>query len=144
MLGLKLNHVSKRGHSIYLRLTSLSLGQAYMIGTVALKLSWTIWISHMNPLRDDDIITTRKSKTKPCTYFMGYTAVEIQNLAMLHTQYLAKMSSFSLNCHHWLHWKLSFWQLSVQSTMTISSKWRHFRFSAGTRHQSAWYRVCME
>ena len=40
------------------------------------------------------------------------------------------MSSFWWNFHHWLHWKLSFWQLSVQPVMKISSKWRHFRFSA--------------
>ena len=40
-----------------------------------------------------------------------------------------KMSSFWWNFHHWLHWKLSFWQLSVQPAMKISSKWRHFRFS---------------
>ena len=39
------------------------------------------------------------------------------------------MSSFWRNFHHWLHWKLSFWQLSVQPALKISSKWRHFRFS---------------
>ena len=39
-----------------------------------------------------------------------------------------KMSSFWRNFHHWLHWKLSFWQLPVQPVMIISSKWRHFRF----------------
>ena len=37
--------------------------------------------------------------------------------------------SFWRNFHHWLHWKLSFWQLSVRPVMKISSKWRHFRFS---------------
>ena len=31
------------------------------------------------------------------------------------------------NFHHWLHRKLSFWQLSVQPVMEISSNWRHFR-----------------
>ena len=40
------------------------------------------------------------------------------------------MSSFWWNFHHWLHWKLSKWQLPVQPVMKISSKWRHFRFSA--------------
>ena len=40
-----------------------------------------------------------------------------------------KMSSFWWNLHHWLHWKLSKWQLSVQPVMKISSKWQHFRFS---------------
>ena len=40
-----------------------------------------------------------------------------------------KMLSFWRNFHHWLHWKLSFWQLPVQPMMSISSKWRHIRFS---------------
>ena len=40
-----------------------------------------------------------------------------------------EMSSFWWNYHHWQHWKLSKWQLPVQSVMKISSKWRHFRFS---------------
>ena len=43
-----------------------------------------------------------------------------------------EMSSFWWNFHHWLHWKLSKWQLSVQPVMKISSKWRHFRFSEVT------------
>ena len=37
--------------------------------------------------------------------------------------------SFWRNFHQWLHWKLSFWQLSVQPVMRISSKLWHFRFS---------------
>ena len=41
-----------------------------------------------------------------------------------------EMSSFLWNFHHWLHWKLSKWQLSVQTMMKISSKWRHFQFNA--------------
>ena len=40
-----------------------------------------------------------------------------------------KMSSFWWNFHHWLHRKLSKWQLSVQPVTKISSKWWHFRFS---------------
>ena len=40
-----------------------------------------------------------------------------------------EMSSFWWNFHHWLHWKLSKWQLPVQPMMKISSKWWHFRFS---------------
>ena len=47
-----------------------------------------------------------------------------------------KMSSFWRNFNHWLHWKLSFWQLPVQPVMKISSKWRHFRFSE-REHQSS-------
>ena len=42
-----------------------------------------------------------------------------------------KMSSFWRYFHHWLHWKLSFWQLPVQPVMKISSKW-NFRFSDPT------------
>ena len=45
-----------------------------------------------------------------------------------------KMSSFWRNFHHWLHWKLSFWQLPVQPVMNISSKWRLFRFSEYHSH----------
>ena len=40
-----------------------------------------------------------------------------------------EMLSFWWNFNHWLHRKLSFRQLSVQSMMKISSKWRHFCFS---------------
>ena len=39
------------------------------------------------------------------------------------------MLSFWWNFNHWLHRKLSFWQLSVQPVIKISSKWRHFCFS---------------
>ena len=38
-----------------------------------------------------------------------------------------EMLSFWRNFHHWLHRKLSKWQLSVRPVMKISSK-RHFRF----------------
>ena len=47
--------------------------------------------------------------------------------AMMYTE--TEMSSFWWNFHHWLHWKLSKWQLPVQPVIKISSKWRHFRFS---------------
>ena len=40
-----------------------------------------------------------------------------------------EMLLFWWHFHHWLHWKLSFWQLPVQPVMKISSKWQHFRFS---------------
>ena len=49
--------------------------------------------------------------------------------APLWTNTETKMSSFWWKFHHWLHRKLSFWQLSVQPVMKISSKWWHFRFS---------------
>ena len=41
------------------------------------------------------------------------------------------------NVHHWLHWKLSFWQLSVQPMINISSKW-HFGRSCDGRNT-----ICM-
>ena len=50
-----------------------------------------------------------------------------QTIAWTSTE--TKMSSFWWNFHHWLHWKLSKWQLPVQPVIKISSKWRHFRFS---------------
>ena len=37
-----------------------------------------------------------------------------------------RMLPFWQNFHYWLHWKLSFWQFSVQK---ISSKWRNFHFN---------------
>ena len=46
------------------------------------------------------------------------------------------MSSFWWHFHHWLHWKLSFWQLPVQLVMKISSKWQHFRFSDWCKYGS--------
>ena len=43
------------------------------------------------------------------------------------------MLSFWWKFHHWLHWKLSIWQLSVQPMMKISSKWRYFRVSVADK-----------
>ena len=42
---------------------------------------------------------------------------------------VTEMLSFWWNFHHWLHRKLSKWQLPVQPVMKISSKWQHFHFS---------------
>ena len=53
------------------------------------------------------------------------------------------MSSFWWNFHHWLHWKLSFWQLPVQPVMNISSKWRLFRFSERLWSNSNLYSVML-
>ena len=47
-------------------------------------------------------------------YLMGFTESE--------------MSPFWRNFHHWLQWKLSFWQHPVQLVTEISSKW-HFHFN---------------
>ena len=57
-------------------------------------------------------------------------AVCVSESIQHHTE--TKMSSFWRNFHHWLHWKLSFWQLPVQPVMNISSKWRLFRFSVSS------------
>ena len=45
-----------------------------------------------------------------------------------------EMSSFWRNFNHWLHRKLSKWQLSVQSVIKISSKWQHFRFCVSPKY----------
>ena len=58
-----------------------------------------------------------------------YSAIQGQGITETITE--TEMSSFWWNFHHWLHWKLSKWQLPVQPVMKISSKWRHFRFSDG-------------
>ena len=47
------------------------------------------------------------------------------------------MSSFWRNFHHWQHWKLSFWQLSLQPALKTSSKWQHLHFSF-----SQWKNLC--
>ena len=51
----------------------------------------------------------------------------------------AEMSSFWRYFHHWLHRKLSFWQLPLQPVVKISSKW-HFRFRASS---VAWLHWCI-
>ena len=51
-----------------------------------------------------------------------------------HTDTETEMLSFWWNFNHWLHRKLSFWQLSVQPVIKISSKWRHFCFSGYDRY----------
>ena len=60
-----------------------------------------------------------------------------------------KMGSFCWNFHHWLHWKLSKWQLPVQPVMKISTKWPHFYFSIlpiilGMYSISRWVALCNE
>ena len=40
-----------------------------------------------------------------------------------------KCPHFWQNFHHWLHWKMPKWQLSVQPVMKISAKWQHYHFS---------------
>ena len=42
----------------------------------------------------------------------------------LHTE--TEIFSFWWNFDHWLHCKLSFWQLSMQPSVQISLKWRYF------------------
>ena len=55
-----------------------------------------------------------------------YGCIDV-HLALQNLNTEMKMS-FWRNFHQWLPWKLSFWQLSVQSLTKISSKWWHFRF----------------
>ena len=64
------------------------------------------------------------SQTSVC-----YMARSIPNYNNVSLSTETEMSSFWRNFHHWLHRKLSKWQLSVQSVIKISSKWQHFRFS---------------
>ena len=59
------------------------------------------------------------------SFFCQYTILSV------HAE--TEMLSFWWNFHQWLHWKLSFWQLSVQTVMKISSKWWHFHFSSWPR-----------
>ena len=52
------------------------------------------------------------------------------------------MLSFWWNFRHWLHWKLSIWQLSVQPETKISSKLPRFRFSVWRRQNPVPPIVC--
>ena len=63
-------------------------------------------------------------------YWTRYEREKAKTLFRLYTE--TEKSSFWWNVHHWLHWKLSKWQLPVQPVMKISSKWRHFCFSVCT------------
>ena len=71
----------------------------------------------------------------PTAVFLIYHIMPYNNVFLIRRQARmmsyteTEMSSFWRNFRHWLHWKLSFWQLSVQPVMKISSKWWHFRFS---------------
>ena len=47
-----------------------------------------------------------------------------------------KISSFWRNFKHWLLWKFSFWQLSVQPMIKISSKWSYFGFSVALERRA--------
>ena len=66
-------------------------------------------------------------KIKVISFTAGYVIGYVPVIMVAYTE--TKMSSFWRNFNHWLHWKLSFWQLPVQPVMKISSKWRYFRFS---------------
>ena len=51
-----------------------------------------------------------------------------------------EMLAFWWHFRHWLHWKLSFRQLSMQTVTKISSKWWHFCFSV-RRIRYPWFFV---
>ena len=53
-------------------------------------------------------------------------------LVLSHHATLKWRCHFWSNFHHWLHWKLSCWQLPVQPVMRISSKCWHFHFNVYT------------
>ena len=75
-----------------------------------------------------------------CIYMYIYCMyISISSHISIHVS----IHKFWWNFHHWLHWKLSKWQLPVQPVIKISSKWRHFRFSVSLKKlcsRSALYR----
>ena len=95
---------------------------------IALKFMPTWVKSTMSSVNRGHAITW--TKKYPCSLLLKHVP-KTQLVKWFCLGYITetKMSSFWWNFHHWLHWKLSFWQLSVQPVMKISSKWRHFRFS---------------
>ena len=76
--------------------------------------------------------------TQECTA-LSVKALQIHIAGLLRTE--TEMSSFWWKFRHWLHRKLSKWQLPVQPVMKISSKWRHFRFSVCLKYFDIWART---
>ena len=87
------------------------LGSTYTLSCMVFSNHIAYWPREIVTLSSDSIAYCKSSNKS----LLNYTETE--------------MSSFWWNFHHWLHWKLSKWQLPVQPVMKISSKWRHFRFS---------------
>ena len=79
------------------------------------------WVSGCNYISNNHLIITNLGK------------VWHKNLLKSHyTKYTEiKMSPFWWNLYHWLHLKLSIWQLQpkLQPVIKISSKWQYFHFN---------------
>ena len=58
-------------------------------------------------------------------------------------EFLEILRNVLRNFLHWLHWKLPFWQLSMQPALKISSKWRHCRFSVDRNDWPLYQETCI-
>ena len=117
--GIKSNHASKTGPGRHQAIIWTN-DRTLLIGPLRTNFS--------EILIDIDIFLFKKCIWK-CRQENDGHLVSASNVLTQLSYTETKMSSFWRNFNHWLHWKLSFWQLPVQPVMKISSKWRHFRFS---------------
>ena len=99
---------------------------------------WNVWevlsivlsVSlHIRERSWDDWFFTHNLNLQRNSFWCNSIHYLIAKFYTCHNSTETKMSSLWRNFHHWLHWKLSFWQLPVQPVMNISSKWRLFCFS---------------
>ena len=82
-----------------------------------------LWVSYCPRKRTICVLTQVRALTRAISGYHTVSAIRHGSGSSSYTK--TKMSSFWRNFNHWLHWKLSFWQLPVQPVMKISSKWRH-------------------
>ena len=100
---------------------------------------WKLWLSSS---------CSNRSCWKPMQYHVeSWTRCELFIFYLLNIKllYISKWNILIVEterwscwriCYHWLHWKLSFWQLPVQPVITNASTWRLFRFSI---HAHMWW-----
>ena len=102
---------------------------------LSLDLSDTgIWLYSLTQATDNLQLTWEKNIRRETENRGAATKFARTDCSVIHTPRKItfserEMLAFWRNFYHWLHWKLSFWQLPVQPVMKISSKWRHSHFS---------------
>ena len=98
-------------------------------------LSYVIYIDdqvHMYSLYQCILLTNRASWKDKCTCIVySVFGIDISGIKIL--TYVKPIhwnrNVILMNFCHWLHWKLSFWQLSVWPVTRILVKWWHFHYS---------------
>ena len=91
--------------------------------------AYILWLRYHNTLRN--VALSHLSWDCVIDFVISVCVWHTTNVNILSIGSNTKMekSSFWWNFRHWLHRKLSKWQLPVQPVMKISWKWWHFYFS---------------